>query len=277
MFLHWFLALGRDLWCVVVMVFRNLSGSIRFDRPIRLNEQSSSTPIILVHGSSGNQGEWLCAIPHIQSTFKNHPVFAFSLDLPYNVETGEQEGGDKKNSVGMKWLARQHDWTIEQYAAELGKRIDLVSLNKSVILIGHSMGGLVCAQYELEKPEKVVSLVAFSSPFRGAPLLNNRLVKFFNNSKRHRQMTPRSDFLSSLHPLVQAVGEVDPAKVDARMRRYLTIGSAHDWQVPNDCATFSTNPYVQHIQVSGYGHFSIVESKELWRQVYAFVDQYQEK
>lgn len=263
----WLLAFGRYLWCVVRMLFFNLAGRIQFGEPIVLNPESQQQPIVLVHGSSGNQSEWMDALPFLTTTFKGHPVYGFSLDLPYNPKTGTQVGGDRKNSVGMKWLARQHDWTIEEYAMELGKRIHDAKLKTPVILMGHSMGGLICAQYELTNPQNVFCVISFSSPFRGAPLLNYRLIKSCgNNSKRHRQMTPRSDFLASLHPLVQALG-VEHSTIDERMRRYLTVGSPHDWQVPN---YFSMIHTVQHIEVHGWGHFSIVKSPHVWRQVYAW-------
>lgn len=269
----WLLAIGRDLWCVVRMLFFNLAGRITFAEAIILNADSPLPPIVLVHGSSGNQSEWMDALPFLTATFKGHPVYGFSLDLPYNPKTGRQviEKWWQNNSIWMKWwLARQHDWTIEQYAMELGKRIHDAKLKTPVILMGHSMNGLICAQYELTNPQNVHCVIAFGSPFRGSPLLNYRLVKWCgNNSKRHGQMTPRSDFLASLHPLVQAVGvdRTEHSTIDDRMRRYLTVGSPHDWQVPN---YFSMIHTVQHITIQGWGHFSIVKSPDVWRQVYAW-------
>lgn len=268
-FFLWSLAISRDIWCVVKIAFLNLICRIRFDRPIVINEASPKTPIVLVHGSSGNQSEWTDAIPYIRAAFPNHPVYAFSLDLPFDTETGEQLNGHKMNSIEMKLLARDHNWTIEQYVAELGKRIDYIKDDPDmdpampVILMGHSMGGLICAQYEQTNPQNVQCVIAFSSPFRGAPLLNHRLIKKCgNSSKRHRQMTPRSDFLASLDPRVQVLNGRN--EVDARMRKYLTFGSPHDLQVPNECASL---PSVEHYTIEGYGHFSIVKSPRVWAKV----------
>ncbi len=275
MWWHWVVAIGRDVWCVLKMAWWHLTGVcgssyIWFHRPFVWNEHSKETPIVLIHGSSGNQSEWLHANDQVLETFDKHPVYAFSLDLAYDAKTGRQIGGlDCKTTFGMKWLAKQHDWTIEKYAEELAVRIEQAKLKTPVILIGHSMGGLICAQYERIHPTNVRSLIAFSSPFGGAPLLNNSIIKFFNNSKRHRQMTPRSDFLVSLDPRVQWLDdEKATPSVDSRMRRYLTIGSPHDLQVPND---YSKIPHVKHIEVDGYGHFSIVKCDQVWRQVYDFV------
>lgn len=246
MFLQWLLACSRDVMCVIRCFVRIVLGRIDFRRPITLNKMKLP-PIILVHGSSGNQSEWIDAIPLIETCFPNHPIYAFSLDLPFEHEapTG------RLATFRMKRLSYQNDWTIEQYANELHKRI-----NTPCVLIGHSMGGLVCAEYERQHPDNVLYVVAFASPFRGAPLLRNAIMKKVLHSNRHIQMRPKSMFLSSLESYF--------GQQQNRAKKYLTIGSYNDFQVPNDWAQL---PNVQHVDVRGYGHFSIVLCEEAWKYV----------
>jgi pimeloyl-ACP methyl ester carboxylesterase len=245
------LSIWRDIWYLVGVVWKNINGRMDMSRPIIITgEHLVSTPVVLVHGSSGNQSEWLDALPLIQQTYKTHPIYAFSLDLPFHEQTGEQIGGKSRKTVAMKALASQNNWSIEEYADELAKRLMAIRVQK-VILIGHSMGGLICAYFDKTHPNMVEHIVCISTPFHGAPLLQNRLVRWLGpKTRRHVQMTPGSNFLQAL-------------RQDLQVHKYVTIGSSNDIQVPDDYCHLDGGVM---IKCSGWGHFSIVANPWIWKR-----------
>ena len=251
---YWILALGRDLWYILNILVRYYW--IRFDRPFMLNRDGSDIPIILVHGSSGNQYEWMPAIPFIQRQFPNHPIFAFSLDLEFDEKTERQVGGEKIRMYGMKRLAYQHNWTTEDYANQLHVRLCKLNIQKC-ILFGHSMGGLIAAQYECMNRDRVKKVVTFASPLQGAPALRNRFLRWYLDSHRHRQMVPDSEYLRVLG-----------IHASYRSEKYMTIGSENDFQVPYKYAVF---PFGESLRLWGYGHCSVVFSPHVWQIVSEFI------
>ncbi len=255
MFLHWILAFVRDF-----LYFLKTLYQCRFDfsKPIIVNgpngpfnPEFQQIPIILVHGSSGNQCEWLGSLEYVKKCFHVHTIYAFSLDLPFDNNTGEQKGGQNIGMIGMKKLAYKHDWDINTYAHELHERLVDLNLKFPCILIGHSMGGLIAAAYEILWPNNVLGVVAISSPFQGAPLLKHIKI----HSKRHIQMTPDSSFLRHINN-------------NLCRSKYITFGSPHDIQVPNNSSMI--NGVTEHYEIPGYGHLSIVSSPKVWEQVTKF-------
>lgn len=240
----------RDIKCVLWITFWTFTRKVKFDKPIIINPQGNSAPILLVHGSSGNQSEWLHAIHHVEKTFPEHPIYAFSLDLEY--ANGYQINGDSYwTTLEVKRLAKAHNWTIQKYAQELEKRVRELNIKKP-ILIGHSMGGLICAEYE-RMTQNAQCVIAFSSPFQGAPLLKHLCI----SGVRHEQMTPGSEYLLELNEKLK------------NRPGYLTIGSPQDYQVPNKYAKIEG---VTHWEVSGYNHFSITTHELTWIRIHRWVN-----
>lgn len=253
--MSWFTAIFRDFMYLVRIVYLHIFQHPDFTQPIVYNAHIENTPVILVHGSGGNQYEWILAQEYIRKRFADHPVYIPTLDLlPYI------RGRDLLQTAGMNgiWHVKNssgvNDWSIGEYTDELEKCV-LFVLHKHnadrVILIGHSMGGLVSACLESRYPEFVQRVVTISSPVWGAPLL----TQFPFSSRRDKRgvdMTPNSEFLTDLHK-----------KIGQRKDKYLSIGSVHDFLVPNDSSRFSED----HITVQGYGHHSIVNNPEIWKQI----------
>lgn len=304
---------GRYLTKVLNMVCRN---SMDYSSPTILNECGGSTPIILVHGSNGNQIEWIESYGHLNKYFGEHPTYAFSMDLEFDEKTGKQlikyNDGCFYKATGIKTPHVDQTNNIECYSLQLSKHVNYVinkhygessigdddrvddkkdeydstvddvvdnssdyenvdenkdnvegkkNITKDIILIGHSMGGLVAAYYAStinKDPNINITVVAISSPFQGAPLLRKKIISSILATNRHRQMTPRSQFLDDLH-----------TSCTQKNISVLTFGSDQDIHVPNESA--KVNDF-NHFKTNGYGHFSIVSCEQIWRQIREYIN-----
>lgn len=309
-------SLVRDVRYLTKVVGMTCSNSMDYSSPTILNECGGSTPIILVHGSNGNQIEWIESYGHLNKYFGEHPTYAFSMDLEFDEKTGKQlikyNDGCFYKATGIKTPYIDQTNNIECYSLQLSKHVNYVinkhygksnsannkkdicnnvdnregdvnnvdnregdkyveenkdnvedekNITKDIILIGHSMGGLVAAYYAStinKDPNINITVVAISSPFQGAPLLRKKIISSILATNRHRQMTPRSQFLDDLH-----------TSCNQKNISVLTFGSDQDIHVPNDSAKIND---FNHYKTNGYGHFSIVSCEQIWQQIREYVN-----
>jgi pimeloyl-ACP methyl ester carboxylesterase len=68
------------------------------------------------------------------------------------------------------------DVTMKQYAARIGRLLDVLEVEKPVFVVGHSFGGGVAIQLATDRPERVRSLTLVSS-VGGAPGRRGSLIR----------------------------------------------------------------------------------------------------
>lgn len=93
--------------------------------------------------------------------------------------------------------------TLEILARELKREIDSQRIQKykKVILVGHSMGGLIAIRYLLEQVEhnqshNIKGLISLATPYNGSSFaLYSQLVKSVNNHAQIPSLEPNSIFL----------------------------------------------------------------------------------
>lgn len=143
---------------------------------ISSNSNPQAPPILLVHGYLQNQMDWLWIRKKLQQTEGIGPIYSINL-LP-------------------------HFESIASLAALLKNKVQEIkeeTQQNKVILIGHSMGGLVSSYYAeyLADPNEVAMVITLSSPFKGT-----RLV-VFGSGKNIKEMSPNSSFLKELTQKIQ--------------------------------------------------------------------------
>ena len=134
----------------------------------QLTHDDHRPPVLLVHGYGCSRASWwwlrrrLCAAGWRVATINLEPVYT----------------------------------SIDNYVAPLARRIDEVlaqSAAPRLILVGHSMGGLVARAYlQRYGADKVARLVTLGTPHRGSELAR------FGCGQNARQMQPGSDWLQAL-------------------------------------------------------------------------------
>jgi pimeloyl-ACP methyl ester carboxylesterase len=243
----------------------------RFDKPIMINLHSTNNPILLVHGSSGSQIEWKYAIENIKRYMPDHPTYAFSMDLHFDEDDGMQYLKEDDllptsiNYIRLKYHSMNIDNDIKYYVNKLDRYVTYIAKKheKKIILIGHSMGGLIANQYSIDNHKNnITTVISISTPICGASILNIDFIQKMINSKSYRQMHKDSKFLSDLYKSVSK----------CQIPR-LTVGSENDMCVHNMYSMFPKELKINHIMINGYGHSSIITCEDLWINLKTWIDQ----
>jgi pimeloyl-ACP methyl ester carboxylesterase len=178
-------------------------------------------PILLVHGLACNRGNWFW----FRRQLENRGYRVFTVDY-------------------TPWYAK-----IDRYPPQLARAIDEVLSHegtRQLIVIGHSMGGLVARAY-LDRfgEDKVAHVITLGTPHRGTWMAR------FGYSPNIRDMAEASDWLVSLERRERKRAE-DPYS------RFTCIFTYHDNLVtPQRNATL---PGAEEVSVSGVGHLSLALS-----------------
>ena len=150
--------------------------------------------------------------------------------------------------------------SIEEYTEKLSEKVryvrDLTQQN-GVILVGHSMGGVVCRQYRQTQASKdsmkVLSIIAMASPFAGTQAAESAV--WFSASAR--QLLPGSSLLE----MQQAWKCEDDQTV------YVHILAEADTTVPDQTAFDGHEGNMRIVKISEVGHTCMMFSEEVGRSV----------
>jgi len=100
-------------------------------------------PIVFCHGLGGNADNWTHPkSAQVQFFSKISRVLSFDL----------KGYGDSDKS-------EQFSYAISEFARELHEAIDQIAGDERIILVGHSMGGMVAQEYALQFPDNLRGLV----------------------------------------------------------------------------------------------------------------------
>ena len=190
---------------------------------------SRTTPILLVHGFFSNRGMWL----RFQQRLREHgqsPIFSITL---------EPVLGD-----------------IDEYAAALHARIEEITIatgQPSVIVIAHSMGGLVSRAYMAAHGcTRVKYLITLGSPHAGTRVA---MVALGQNMKQMRQDQSGNAWLTSLR-----ARELQSAKPPTT-----SIYTLNDDLVYPPAS--SQLLWAENIEMQGVGHVGLLFSKDVFARV----------
>lgn len=118
--------------------------------PLRVFVHGMGPPVVLVHGSGGQAGDWYRIVPALAQRHYRLIV----PDLPGHGESAPADGPLR----------------VSDLAAALGAAIDAESSNVKVTLVGNSLGGWVSLLYAAQHPERVAHVVGIDSSGIYAPL-----------------------------------------------------------------------------------------------------------
>jgi len=170
LFFSWIQAIITDLFALLLVI--GLRCFSFFHTPKEKIERG--LPILLVHGYCNTSSVW-AYIKWKLTRLKIGSVFILDLEHPFD--------SIQKHA---KTLAQK----VEQIEKETG--------SKKIILIGHSMGGLVSALYatKIAPAHKVTALITIGSPLAGTHLAK------FGLGENAREMEIDSLFLQEMQKLI---------------------------------------------------------------------------
>jgi triacylglycerol lipase len=206
----------------VIMPFDRL-----FMGPDRLvRSEGGRAPLLLIHGYQCNRGFWIELRNRL--TRAGWQVATISLDPVFN--------------------------DIDGYVEQVSRRIEDVCAATGadkVMLVGHSMGGLVSRAYlRRQGNARVAKLITLGSPHRGSHLAKLGL------GENGRQMVPGSAWLAALN----APGAVP-------LPQTVSIYSCHDnYVMPQDSSLLEG---AKIVPLAGLGHLEMAFSPEIERLLLA--------
>lgn len=134
------------------------------------------TPILLVHGYLNHQCDWLWFLKRLQTYSNIGPIFTINLNPPFA--------------------------SISQLAICVKEKVNEIRQltgASQIILVGHSMGGLVSSYFTeyLASPHEVAKVMTLASPFQGTKMAA------LGYGKNVIEMRPQSPFLAELNLRIQ--------------------------------------------------------------------------
>jgi pimeloyl-ACP methyl ester carboxylesterase len=113
-------------------------------------------PVLFVHGNGANHSQWRYQLEHVRKTRR-----AVAFDL---------------RGMGESSLARNGDYSIDAMADDVQAVADALHLRRFVI-VGHSYGGAVVAEYAAKHPERVAG-VLFADAGGNVKMSDDAAAKF---------------------------------------------------------------------------------------------------
>lgn len=212
------LGMGGWLWMIGFEIYAYIltfNWLIPFEQPLMRRDRlaASPRPLLLVHGYGCNRGIWLPLVRRLEQ--RGHVVATLSLTPPFG--------------------------HIDDMVPQLARRIDAVLIATGaarVVLIGHSMGGLVCRDYlALHGAGKVARLITLATPHQGSELAN---LGIGDNA---REMEPGSGWLQRFAAMPIAVAGV-------------SVRTTHDnFVMPQDRQRMTG---LEDLPLPGVGHLSLL-------------------
>ena len=186
-------------------------------------------PILLIHGYLHDSSAWLLFKRRL-SRWGFGPIYTINLGYPFRSIC------DYANQVAAK---------AEQIARQTGR--------KDLVLIGHSMGGLVSSWYatKIAPNPKDLQIITIGSPLKGT------YAAYIALGANGREMLPGSSFVQELS---QAIN------MNANLQ-YYHIGSLSDQIIlPSSSALRGVNPEREYC-VEDLGHMTLLFSPRVVKKV----------
>ncbi|RLQ91336.1 alpha/beta fold hydrolase [Planomicrobium sp. Y74] len=176
------------------------------------NEKNNDNLIILIHGlgasgSTWNQGEtsWIELFLTDESCI-NSDVAEVTYNTSHLANGVLSQMGLKKIKLGLMksiTIGKGPFTTIKILAQELKREIDSKRIKRyrNVVILGHSMGGLVAVRYLLEELEhnqthNIKGIITVATPYNGSSFaLYSQLIKSINKHAQIPSLEPNSKFL----------------------------------------------------------------------------------
>jgi pyruvate dehydrogenase E2 component (dihydrolipoamide acetyltransferase) len=151
-------------------------------RTIRVGRvgEGDGTPIVLLHGFSGDMNNWLF---NIEALAAKAPVIA--IDLPGH-------GGSSKD-VG--------DGSLATLAKSVGDTLTALDVGK-VHLVGHSLGAAVAARFAADNPARIASLTLIAPALFPGTKASEEFLTGVVGAQRARDLKPYVEMLFSDPSLV---------------------------------------------------------------------------
>jgi triacylglycerol esterase/lipase EstA (alpha/beta hydrolase family) len=190
--------------------------------PFNRKTGGTGTPIFLIHGYLNGYTVWRFHKWMLEKRGFG-PVYMVSLGHPFS--------------------------SIRGYPEIVKREVERIAPGKKIILIGHSMGGLVSILYaaKLAKEGSVAAVMTIGSPLRGTPV-----AAWIGIGQNAKEMRRGSDL----------VGDIQKGLESGKAPLYHIAARCDELVVPGESALHGKDPS-RNVLLEGIGHASLLFSKRV--------------
>lgn len=199
--------------------------------------KDSQIPILFIHGLYHNSSAWI----RFFKIFKKA-----NYEALFTINLGNPWGSIDEHALKVKKMVHQ---------------IQQITGRREIILIGHSMGGIVASKFALDfvdQGTEVKAIVTIGSPLKGAPLAN-----YIGFGKSVKEMRSGSNFIKNLESKIY----------DNSVISFFHIAARPDLMVPLKSALFLENKPARHLMIPNLGHLGLLYSKSVIGPILQFLTQ----
>lgn len=243
--------------------------------PTKIGEEDPDSVVLFVHGLGGSYWTWNKFSTHLKQNWNELETFDLEYDDYYESQ-GFFFSTPFIRILGKLWSVTFGPG-IESLSRHLKTVIDQTCKEyKHVIIVAHSMGGIVARKYildtlrETKTVGKTKALITYATPHHGSILANYYLIavnilglriKRFR-SKQIDNLSRKSSFLSELNKSWSELGV--EGKID-----FKRVVGQRDGVVDAESSAFRFDPNVS--EVANKGHFSIIRPKKIGKDAAFYV------
>lgn len=212
------------------------------------SKKGTKTPVLFLHGSGGNH--LTMAVGALCLSKAGHPVYTIQYDKLF---FGTRE-------LSIRDFAQRIREKVREIVGRHRPKGDVIqnSSEGDIILVGHSMGGLVAAVYDLyhsrDDEVNVTHVFTIGTPWHGSSMIEY-LAKITKLTTRHSEMRVGSELLQTLR-----------CRADDK---YITIGSKGDLHVPFPSSILNDR---RHFTLNYASHWNLVLSSDVWNYVISVIN-----
>jgi triacylglycerol lipase len=229
---NYFFGIISELFSFLLLIITSGLDLTKSDE--KSSRNSKGIPILLVHGYFHGSSAWIY-LRYYLSRQNFGPIYTINLGSPFH--------------------------SIEEYAELVNAKIKWISQRtgqSDIILIGHSMGGLICSYYTLYlAPKKTVkALVTLGSPLAGTKLAK---IGIGNCA---RQMQRGSAFIEGLGKALASCEGIP----------FLHVGTLTDLIIRPVKSAFPNNSQAEIVKFNNLGHIGLLYSRRVGNAIVKFLN-----
>ena len=215
---------------------------------------SGGLPVVFIHSFAGSAEHWTGQLEHLRSRRR-----AVALDL---------------RGHGLSRARADGDVTIDDLAADLGTVVDGLDIGR-VVLVGHSIGGLVAIAYAAAHPNRVAGMLLAGTPGRvpmqqGDQVLS-AMTSDYDGTMRDYWDRLLADASPQVRDRIAREREALPKETALALIRstfaYDPLPGLRDYPGPVTTVTIGDSPFDLHKQLPGSVPDASIQGTSHWVQL----------
>ena len=211
---------------------------------------ATQPPLVLAHGWMDVAASWQFMVDALSEDFlQDRQIIAFDW-----------------RGYGLTESPATDSYWFPDYLGDLDALLDVLSPDRAIDLVGHSMGGNVVMMYAGVRPDRIrrlVNLEGFGMPAARAAQAPRRLGQWLDELRQHREgaidLKAYPDAAAVADRLMKTNPRLPRDKAEWLARHWARPDAQGQWQILGDAAHKIVNPYLYRLD----------EAQEIFKQISA--------